>query len=119
RCHLSGFPAWVMWRGVYLLKLPTWSRRIKVGLDWTWDVLFPRDLSFLNTDATKRLVPAYYRPGDIIQRPGAPPRFFSVIEDGEVEVLQMTDDNPGGKVLSVLGKGDFFGDAALVGNRPH
>jgi NADH dehydrogenase len=117
--HISGFLAWFLWRGVYLFKLPTWSRRIKVGLDWTWDVLFPRDLSFLNTDATKRLVHAYYRPGDIIQRPGDPPRFFSVIEDGEVEVLQMTDDNPGGKVLSVLGKGDFFGDAALVGNRPH
>ena len=50
--HISGFPAWVMWRGVYLLKLPTWSRRIKVALDWAWDVLFPRDLSsFLNTDA--------------------------------------------------------------------
>ena len=117
--HISGFLAWFLWRGVYLFKLPTWSRRIKVGLDWAWDVLFPRDLSFLNTDARQRLTHAYYRPGDLIQKPGDPPRFFSVIEDGEAEVLQVTDDNPGGKVLSVLGKGDFFGDAALVGNRPH
>ena len=29
--HISGFLAWLMWRGVYLLKLPTWSRRIKVA----------------------------------------------------------------------------------------
>lgn len=117
--RISGFLAWILWRGVYLFKLPTWSRRIKVGLDWAWDLLFPRDLSFLNTDARQHLTHAYYRPGDLIQRPGEPPRFFSVIEDGEVEVLQMTDDNPGGKVLSILGKGDFFGDAALIGNRPH
>jgi NADH dehydrogenase len=117
--HISGFLGWFLWRGVYLFKLPTWSRRIKVGLDWAWDVLFPRDLSFLNTDARQRLTHAYYRPGDIIQRPGDPPRFFSVIEDGEVEVLQTSADNPRGNVQSVLGKGDFFGDAALVGNRPH
>jgi NADH dehydrogenase len=116
--HISGFLAWLLWRSVYLFKLPTWSRRIKVGLDWTWDVLFPRDLSFLNTDARKRLAHAYYRPGDIIQRPGDPARFFSVIEEGEVEVIQMTDDT-GGKQLTILGKGDFFGEAALVGNRPH
>jgi len=117
--RISGFLAWVLWRGVYLFKLPTWSRRIKVGLDWGWDVLFPRDLSFLNTDARKRLTHAYYRPGDLIQRPGDPPRFFSVIEDGEAEVLQATDEHLAGKVLTVLGKGDFFGNAALIGNRPH
>ncbi len=117
--RISGFLAWFLWRGVYLFKLPTWSRRIKVGLDWGWDVLFPRDLSFLNTDARQRLTHAYYRPGDLIQRPGDPPRFFSVIEEGEVEVLQINDDNPEGKVLSILGKGDFFGNAALIGNRPH
>ena len=117
--HISGFLGWFLWRGVYLFKLPTWSRRIKVGLDWAWDVIFPRDLSFLNTNASQRLIHAYYRPGDIIQRPGDPPRFFSVIEEGEAEVLEMTADNPGGNIQSVLGKGDFFGDAALIGNRPH
>jgi NADH:quinone reductase (non-electrogenic) len=117
--RISGFLAWFLWRSVYLFKLPTWSRRIKVGLDWAWDVLFPRDLSFLNTDTTQHFTHAYYRPGDFIQRQGDAPRFFSVIEEGEVEILQTTDDNPEGRVLGVLGKGDFFGDAALIGNRPH
>jgi NADH dehydrogenase len=41
--HISGFLAWFLWRGVYLFKLPTWSCRSKVALDWGWDVLFPRD----------------------------------------------------------------------------
>jgi NADH:ubiquinone reductase (H+-translocating) len=117
--HVSGFLAWFLWRGVYLFKLPTWSRRIKVALDWFWDVLFPRDLSFLNTDATQYLTHAYFRPGDFIHRQGEPARVFSVIEEGEIEVLQATEQSPEAKVVAVLAKGDFFGEGALLGSRPH
>ena len=115
----SGFVAWFLWRGVYLLKLPTWSRRIKVALDWAWDVVFPRDLSFLNTDEAQHLMHAFYRPGDFIHRQGEPARVFSVIEEGEVEILQAEEANQEAKVVAVMGKGDFFGEGALLGNRPH
>ena len=117
--HASGFVAWLMWRGVYLFKLPTWSRRVKVALDWAWDVLFPRDLSFLNTDSAERFIHAYYRPGDFICRQGELARTFSVIEEGQVEVLHTDEDTSEPKVIALLGKGDFFGEAALLGNRPH
>jgi NADH dehydrogenase len=40
---LSGFPAWFLWRTVYLLKMPLWSRRLRIALDWTMDLLFARD----------------------------------------------------------------------------
>jgi NADH:ubiquinone reductase (H+-translocating) len=116
--RISGFLAWLLWRGVYLFKLPTWSRRIKVSLDWTWDVLFPRDLGFLNTDASERITHAYYRPGDFIHRQGEVARVFSVIDEGEVEILQAQGDQEA-KLVAVLGKGDFFGEGALLGNRPH
>lgn len=115
--HISGFLAWLLWRGVYLVKLPTWSRRIKVGFDWAWDVLFPRDLSFLNTDSGQSLTRAYYRPGDFIHRQGDLARVLSVIEEGEVEILQSTPDNPEARVVSVLAKGDFFGEAVLSAGR--
>jgi len=117
--HISGFVAWLLWRGVYLFKLPTWSRRIKVGLDWSWDVLFPRDLSFLNTDTTQQATHAYYRPGDFIHHQGEPARVFSIIEEGQVEVLQKDSQTSDTKLVAVLGKGDFFGEGALLGNRPH
>ncbi len=117
--HISGFLAWLMWRGVYLFKLPTWSRRIKVALDWSWDVLFPRDLSFLNIDSAQQLTHGYYRAGDFIHRRGEPARVFSVIEEGEVEILQAGEENQEAKVIDILGKGDFFGEGALLGNRPH
>src|SRR5260221_3319051 len=86
--HVSGFLVWLMWHGVYLFKLPTWSRRIKVALDWSWDVLFPRDLIFLNTDTAQQVTHPYYRPGDFIHRQGAAARTFNIIEEGHVEVLQ-------------------------------
>lgn len=117
--RVSGFLAWFLWRSTYLFKLPTWSRRAKVALDWAWDLLFPRDLSFLNTDGTQYLTHAYFRPGDFIHRQGEPARFFSVIEEGEVEILQATEQSPEAKVVAVLGAGDFFGEAALLGSRPH
>ncbi|MHC5113996.1 MAG: NAD(P)/FAD-dependent oxidoreductase [Planctomycetota bacterium] len=40
---LAGFPAWFLWRTVYLLKMPRLSRRVRVALDWTIDLFFSRD----------------------------------------------------------------------------
>ncbi len=117
--RISGFLAWFMWRGVYLMKLPTWSRRIKVALDWGWDVLFPRDLSFLNTDTAQNVTHAYFRPGDFIHRQGELANTFSIIEEGEVEALKATEQNAEPQIVAILSKGDFFGEAMLIGNRQH
>ncbi|MDQ3250186.1 MAG: FAD-dependent oxidoreductase, partial [Chloroflexota bacterium] len=42
--RFSGFLAWMMWRLIYLAKLPTLSRRVRVGLDWALDIFFPPDI---------------------------------------------------------------------------
>ena len=47
---LVGFPAWFMWKTVYMLKLPTWAARLRVILDWTVELLFERDVSELTVD---------------------------------------------------------------------
>jgi len=65
---------------VYLFKLPSWSRRIRVGFDWAWDSIFPRDLSHLKTDVTDRVSHAHYKVGDYIFRQGDPAMNFYVIE---------------------------------------
>ena len=41
---LSGFPAWFLWRSVYLFKMPGWGRRLRVALDWALGLLFPRQI---------------------------------------------------------------------------
>jgi NADH dehydrogenase len=41
--NLSGWPAWFLWRTVYLMKIPGWGRRLRVAIDWTLDLVFGRD----------------------------------------------------------------------------
>lgn len=40
---ISGFAAWFLWRTVYLFKMPGLARKIRIALDWTADLIFPRD----------------------------------------------------------------------------
>jgi NADH dehydrogenase len=41
--HFSGLFAWLMWRAVYLAKLPGFDRRVRVLIDWVIELYFPRD----------------------------------------------------------------------------
>ena len=45
--NISGFLAWLIWRNVYLSKIPTLDKKIRVFLDWTIDLFFDRDISRL------------------------------------------------------------------------
>ena len=40
----SGFFAWLLWRGIYLSKLPGLERKVRVVGDWTIELFFPRDI---------------------------------------------------------------------------
>jgi NADH dehydrogenase len=42
--RFSGLLAWIMWRGIYLGKLPGLERKIRVLLDWTVELFFPKDI---------------------------------------------------------------------------
>jgi NADH dehydrogenase len=42
--RFSGLFAWLMWRGIYLSKLPGLERKIRVLVDWTIELFFPRDI---------------------------------------------------------------------------
>ena len=116
--HLSGFIAWFIWRGIYLFKLPTFARKLQVGFDWAWLLLFPRDLAHLRTRTTDRVSHAHYQPGDFIIRQGEPPTNFYVIEQGEVEITRHTDNDSNAEIVAILGPGSFFGEKALLNNEP-
>ncbi len=115
--HLSGFFAWFVWRGVYLFKLPTIGRRLQVGFDWATLLVFPRDLAYVQTEQTERVSHAHYASGEFIFRKGEAPTNFYVLEKGEVEILR-AHNGADGEVVNVLGPGSFFGERALLGNRP-
>ncbi|MEM9893412.1 MAG: NAD(P)/FAD-dependent oxidoreductase [Actinomycetota bacterium] len=54
--RFSGLAAWVLWRGVYLSKLPGLEKKLRVLIDWTIDLLFPRDI-VLAADPDERRIP--------------------------------------------------------------
>lgn len=43
--NIAGFWAWLLWRNVYLSKIPRMDKRVRVFLDWTIDLFFDRDIS--------------------------------------------------------------------------
>ena len=49
--HLRGFPAWFVTRSYHLLQLPTLNRKVRVVLDWTLSLFFPRDVAALGIAA--------------------------------------------------------------------
>ena len=47
----------LLWRGIYLSKLPGLQRKLQVFLEWTLEVVFPRDISLLDVKMTEVVGP--------------------------------------------------------------
>ena len=58
-----------------------------------------------------------YAPGEIIFRKGDKGEFVYSITQGNVEIIKEIPGE-GEKVIAKLGPGDYFGEMALIGNRP-
>ena len=41
----SGVVGWMLWRSVYLMKLPRLEKKIRVALRWALDVVFEHDIA--------------------------------------------------------------------------
>lgn len=44
---LRGLPAWLLWRGYYLSQMPTFGRKLRIAVEWTWGMLFPADITHI------------------------------------------------------------------------
>jgi NADH dehydrogenase len=42
--RFSGLFAWMLWRGIYVAKLPSLERKVRVMVDWLVELFFPRDI---------------------------------------------------------------------------
>jgi len=47
--RFSGFLAWLLWRTIYLAKLPGFAKKLRVALSWSLDLLFTREIEQLVT----------------------------------------------------------------------
>jgi NADH dehydrogenase len=56
--NFSGFFAWWLWRTIYLSKLPRLEKKVRVALDWTLDLCFPKDFACVITSPRSNTRPA-------------------------------------------------------------
>lgn len=70
--QFSGFVAWFLWRTIYLSKLPGLDRKLRIMIDWTLDLFFPRDINLLSPRYTKLFKQVHLEPDDILFNRGEP-----------------------------------------------
>jgi NADH dehydrogenase len=106
--RFSGIVAWFMWRTIYLMKLPGLDRKLRVMIDWTLDLFFPRDITLLRSRTTEVLQEVHLSAGDSIFHAGEPAMSFYVVKKGRIDLCDET-----GPVMS-MGPGEHFGERALL-----
>jgi NADH dehydrogenase len=106
--RFSGLFAWFMWRTIYLMKLPGLDRKVRVMIDWTLDLFFPRDITLLRSRPTEVLQEVHLEKGDAVFHAGEPAMSFYVVKTGRVDLKDET-----GPVMSI-GPGEHFGERALL-----
>jgi NADH dehydrogenase len=52
RLRLAGLPAWLLWRAYYLLQMPTFGRKVRIFVEWTWSMFFAADITHLRFTRT-------------------------------------------------------------------
>ena len=108
----SGFFAWWLWRTVYLSKLPGVERKLRVLLDWTLDLFFPRDITLFQSKPTQVVQEMHLEKGDVLFTAGDPAFSFYIVKSGSVDLL-----HPDGSLARTIGLGDHFGERALLHDR--
>ncbi len=107
----SGFIAWWMWRTIYLSKLPGLERKLRVMIDWTLDLFFPRDITLFQPRYTKPLEDIHLESGDAVFHAGEPAFSFYVVKSGRIELRDATN-----AVVRTIFAGEHFGRRALLGD---
>jgi NADH dehydrogenase len=116
RLRFSGLLAWFLWRAVYLLKIPTFSRKLNVVVDWTWDIFFKPNIVEVHVAQQQRFKRAHYAAGDFVFRKGDLGGAFFVVKAGSAGLhLDEASETP----LVTWTQGDHFGEAALLEGAAH
>jgi NADH dehydrogenase len=107
--HFSGVIAWFMWRTIYLMKLPGLDRKLRVMVEWAFDLFFPRDINLLTPQYSAPMDDIHLEAGDVLFNAGEPAFSFYAVKNGRVDI---TDE--AGEVVKSAGTGDHFGERALL-----
>ena len=108
--RLKGLMAWMLWRGVYVTKFPGFDGQLRLIADWILDAFLPRDITQLRIFHEEGVHREHFEPGENIFNAGDVGDKVYFVTNGEALVVQ--DE----KLLATLGRGEVFGETALVCN---
>ena len=114
--RLSGMLAWIMWRGVYLLMIPNFITRIRIGIDWFLDYFLPRSIVQIHSERKRATRFNCYAAGDIIFQPGEINDGFYLVVEGKLESF-VKDPATGEEYHRTLGVGEHWGERTASDER--
>lgn len=109
---LSGWLAWLLWRGFYLSFLPGFAAKLRVLVNWVLNLFVPPNIVLVeSTLPGTRYI--HYRKGDKVLEPGMLIDGFYTVVKG---ALKLTIDNPktGEHFEKLFGPGEHFGERVLL-----
>jgi NADH dehydrogenase len=111
---ITGVPAWIMWRSIFLVFMPTWEKRIRIVFDWLITPFVGRDVAEIRIREPFGLRREHYEDGQEIVRQGDLGQQLYLIWKGEVEVVR--HDGGESRTVARLGPGKHFGEMAVFQN---
>jgi NADH:ubiquinone reductase (H+-translocating) len=112
---VSGLLAWLLWRSIYLMKMPGLNRKIRIAADWLLHLLFPPELAQTKVAVESGIRNQHFEPGDIVFQEGDLGDSVYVIEEGECQALRERKGQR--ELLATLGHGEYFGEMAVLSDR--
>jgi NADH dehydrogenase len=109
---ISGWFAWLLWRSIYLMKLPGLPTKIRVASDWLIALLLPPSMAQLSLASLSGFHEQHFAAGETIFNQGDLGDFVYVIQQGECEVLRTADEEE--RKIAELKAGDYFGEMAVL-----
>ncbi|MBL9060176.1 MAG: cyclic nucleotide-binding domain-containing protein, partial [Mangrovicoccus sp.] len=113
---LTGFAAWLLWRGYYLAFLPGLATQMRILVNWVLDALSGPSVVDLRSHVPPPVRQLRYRAGDRVFEAGNRADGVYTLLEGAME-LRQPDPRTGEEEVRILKPGDHFGERSVLGRR--
>jgi NADH:ubiquinone reductase (H+-translocating) len=114
---VSGVLAWLLWRAIYLMKMPGLDRQIRVASSWFLDIVLPADIVQLKTDRGAGISRQHYEDDEVVFRQGDKGDRLYIVVNGKIQIVNERPGQPTA-IIAELGPGQCFGEMALISDQP-
>ena len=106
--RISGFLAWAVWRGFYILKIPSFSTKVRITLNWLYDYFFPRTIVHMSQHQKPSIYGVHIHAGDVFLRKDQLLTGVYKVISGVFELI--VDQPDGSQTKTEVGKNTLLGD---------